>query len=135
MSRGDLDLAYRRCGALQSRVAMQIGLALDSARPADVEVKRVEAATRRKGQEAWRKRSAGSIFRNPPSDFAGRLIEAAGLKGAVIGGAQVSTAHANVIVTRPGARASDVKALLERVRAEVFSRFGVQLENEVVEWG
>jgi UDP-N-acetylmuramate dehydrogenase len=76
--------------------------------------------------------SAGSVFRNPPGDAAGRLVEAAGCKGWRVGGARVSERHANFIVTERGARAADVRTLAERVRAAVAERFGVRLEYEVV---
>ncbi|HKO32887.1 MAG TPA: UDP-N-acetylmuramate dehydrogenase [Candidatus Limnocylindria bacterium] len=75
--------------------------------------------------------NAGSVFRNPPGDHAGRLIEAAGLKGHRLGSATVSTLHANFIVTDRGARATDVRALGELVRATVADRFGVQLAYEI----
>ena len=73
----------------------------------------------------------GSIFKNPPGDFAGRLIEACGLKGRRVGGAEVSPAHANWIVNAGGATAADLLALVEIVRAAVVERFGVSLELEV----
>jgi UDP-N-acetylmuramate dehydrogenase len=76
--------------------------------------------------------SAGSIFKNPPGDFAGRLIEACGLKGAAAGGARISERHANVIVNTGGARAADVVVLMRRMRGAVAERFGVELEPEVV---
>ncbi len=76
--------------------------------------------------------NVGSIFRNPPGDHAGRLIEACGLKGLALGGAQVSPKHANVIVNTGGATAADVLALMRRARDEVAGRFGVVLEPEVV---
>jgi len=75
--------------------------------------------------------SCGSVFKNPPGDFAGRLIEAAGLKGARSGGAEISQVHANFIVNRGGATAGDVLALIERARREVRVRSGVELEPEV----
>jgi UDP-N-acetylmuramate dehydrogenase len=75
--------------------------------------------------------SAGSIFTNPPGDYAGRLIEAAGLKGLRIGAAQISPVHANFIVNLGGALAADVAALIERARAAVAEQFGVELETEV----
>ena len=75
--------------------------------------------------------NAGSVFRNPPGDHAGRLIDAAGLKGLRIGTASVSTLHANFIVTDRGGRASDVRALGDRVRAAVLERFGVALQYEI----
>lgn len=78
------------------------------------------------------KPNAGSVFRNPPGDHAGRLIEACGLKGKAIGGAQVSDKHANFIVN-PGGRASaaDIEDLIEHVRAEVLRQTGVVLQTEV----
>ena len=75
--------------------------------------------------------NAGSVFRNPPGDYAGRLIEAAGLKGRREGGARVSEKHANFIVTEPGARAADVRTLAEAVRVSVFDRLGVDLQYEI----
>ncbi len=75
--------------------------------------------------------NAGSVFKNPPGDFAGRLIEACGLKGLREGGAEISPRHANVIVNRGGARARDVLTLMRRMRDEVKERFGVTLSPEV----
>ncbi len=75
--------------------------------------------------------SCGSVFRNPPGDFAGRLIEAAGLKGAREGAAEISTVHANFIVNHGGATASDVLRLIERARRAVADETGVVLETEV----
>jgi len=85
------------------------------------------------GKRAWMKglHCAGSVFRNPPGDFAGRLIEQVGLKGASIGGASIFGKHANVIVTENGARASDVLALMGRARTEVKLKLAVDLENEI----
>jgi UDP-N-acetylmuramate dehydrogenase len=76
-------------------------------------------------------RSAGSVFKNPPGDSAGRLIDAAGGKGLRIGGAEVSRVHANFIVATPGARAADVWELIDRMRSMVFERSGIRLEPEV----
>jgi UDP-N-acetylmuramate dehydrogenase len=76
-------------------------------------------------------RSAGSIFKNPEGDYAGRLIEAAGMKGAREGNAQISEVHANFVVNLGDATARDVVTLAERARDEVRSRFGVELRWEV----
>jgi UDP-N-acetylmuramate dehydrogenase len=75
--------------------------------------------------------SAGSVFRNPPGDSAGRLIEAAGLKGLRIGGAVVSEKHANFIVNDQKGTATDVRRLAERVREEIATRHGVDLAFEI----
>ena len=77
------------------------------------------------------KRSLGSTFKNPPGDSAGRLIEAAGLKGRRIGGAQVSPKHTNFIVNVGGATADDVLALVAEMRDGVRLRFGIALEPEI----
>jgi UDP-N-acetylmuramate dehydrogenase len=71
------------------------------------------------------------VFKNPPGDFAGRLVEASGLKGFAIGGASVSTKHANFIVTEGGATAGDVEALIAHVQETVERLHGVRLGTEV----
>ncbi len=80
----------------------------------------------------------GSMFKNPPGDFAGRLIEAAGLKGRRVGQAQISARHANFFVNTGNATAADIKALIDLAREEVLARFSVQLELEIEllgDWG
>jgi UDP-N-acetylmuramate dehydrogenase len=72
------------------------------------------------------------VYRNPTGDSAGRLLEAAGLKGLCRGGAQFSLVHANFIVNMGGAAAEDVLALMNMARARVFDRFDVALEPEIV---
>ena len=75
--------------------------------------------------------SMGSMFKNPPGDAAGRLIDAAGLKGTRIGMAEISTLHANFFVNLGGATARDVKALIDLARGRVNEKFGVELELEI----
>jgi UDP-N-acetylmuramate dehydrogenase len=75
--------------------------------------------------------SCGSVFRNPPGDYAGRLIEAAGLKGEQVGGAQISPVHANFIANTGGATAADVLALIRRAQEAVEQSGGVRLVPEV----
>jgi UDP-N-acetylmuramate dehydrogenase len=91
---------------------------------------------------AYRKRtqptnqpSFGSVFENPPGDFAGRIIERVGLKGHTIGRAQISALHANWIVNLGGARARDIVALMELAQSRVFSHSGVELKPEVKKVG
>jgi UDP-N-acetylmuramate dehydrogenase len=82
--------------------------------------------------------SMGSMFRNPPGDYAGRLIEAVGLKGTQIGGAKISPVHANFFVNTGNASAADVKALIDLAREQVLERFGVRLALEIEligDWG
>ncbi|HID35119.1 MAG TPA: UDP-N-acetylmuramate dehydrogenase [Anaerolineae bacterium] len=77
-------------------------------------------------------KSAGSIFKNPPGDYAGRLIEAAGLKGRCVGDACISEKHANFIVNQGRATAADVLALMNLARREVWQRFHILLEPEIL---
>jgi UDP-N-acetylmuramate dehydrogenase len=75
--------------------------------------------------------NAGSIFKNPPGEFAGGLIERAGLKGCRVGGAHISERHANFIVNDGGARATDVQALMAEAQRAVWEQCGVWLEPEI----
>jgi UDP-N-acetylmuramate dehydrogenase len=75
--------------------------------------------------------NAGSVFRNPPNDYAARLIEACGLKGYTLGGAMISGKHANFIVNTGNARAADIETLIETARRAVQQKFGIDLEPEV----
>lgn len=86
---------------------------------------------RRKATQPVGRPSAGSTFRNPPGDFAARLIEAAGLKGFAIGGARVAEQHANFILTEAGATAADVEALIAHIQRTVAERTGIRLQPEV----
>jgi UDP-N-acetylmuramate dehydrogenase len=90
-----------------------------------------ELLTRRIASQPLGEPNAGSVFRNPPGEFAARLIEACGLKGHAIGGALISPRHANFIVNRGGARAADIEALIELAQSAVREKFGVELEREV----
>lgn len=93
--------------------------------------KRAKALLSRRHSSQPKQRSAGSIFKNPDGDFAGRLIQEAGLKGLAIGAAQISDVHANFIVNHGGATAADVLALADRAVRDVKQQFGVELRWEV----
>ncbi len=86
---------------------------------------------KRGGSQPLAQPNCGSVFKNPPQDHAARLIEAAGLKGHRIGGAEISAQHANFIVNHGDASSSDVLALIDLARSEVERRFGVVLEPEL----
>ena len=97
----------------------------------------VRAATaqiqaQRKASQPYGVRSLGSVFKNPPGDAAGRLVEAAGLKGRRHGGAEISPKHANFICNVANATAADVLALVQIAHDAVLQRFGVDLEREIV---
>ncbi|XOF33196.1 MAG: UDP-N-acetylmuramate dehydrogenase [Candidatus Electrothrix sp. YB6] len=96
-----------------------------------IRARRSEYLGRRKGKQPAGVASAGSFFKNPPDDSAGRLIEAAGLKGLRCGAAMVSPVHANFIVNTGQAAATDILLLMEQVQDEVFRQFAVRLTPEV----
>ncbi len=126
-----LQLSYRTCilpkGAIIASARFECPK-IDAAE----ESARIQAfIERRKATQPLDFPSCGSTFRNPPGDAAGRLIEAAGLKGYTLGAAQISTKHANFILNLGGATAKDIRAVLEHAQREVHSRFGVDLEPEV----
>lgn len=90
-----------------------------------------ELLARRADTQPTGDHSCGSVFKNPPGDFAGRLIEDAGLKGYAVGGAQVSNKHANFIINENSATATDIEALIEHVKEAVLAKHCIALEPEV----
>jgi UDP-N-acetylmuramate dehydrogenase len=122
---------YRHTTLARDAVVARVTLAFDAADPAAVREEVQRRLKRRKATQPLQFPNAGSCFRNPPGDKAGRLIEAVGAKGWREGGAEVSELHANFIVNRADASAADVASLLARVRRAVADRFGVELELEV----
>lgn len=98
--------------------------------PATLDTRMAETAAQRKLKTPWGA-SCGSVFKNPPGDSAGRLIEAAGLKGAESGPAQIAAQHANYIINRGGASSDDVLHLIDLARTTVLREFGITLDLEV----
>jgi UDP-N-acetylmuramate dehydrogenase len=129
----DCAFAYRDSRFKHSpEVVLSAVLDLRAGDPVEIGARLEEHQAKRRATQPLADQNAGSVFRNPPGDHAGRLIEAAGLKGHRIGSAQVSTLHANFIVTDRGAgRATDVRALGDHVRATVADRLGVELRYEI----
>jgi UDP-N-acetylmuramate dehydrogenase len=123
--------AYRHSAFATSDAIVAARLVLKPRAKSDIEADVRALRERRRAREPHGLPNAGSIFKNPPGEFAGRLIEQAGLKGTRVGDAEVSPAHANWIVNAGDATAADVLALTERVRQAVHAAFGVTLEMEV----
>jgi len=114
-----------------AEVILEASLALSAGDSAEIARRVDKHQAQRRATQPLADQNAGSVFRNPPGDHAGRLIEAAGLKGYRIGTASVSTLHANFIVTDRGGLASDVRALGDHVRDAVAASFGVSLDYEI----
>jgi UDP-N-acetylmuramate dehydrogenase len=132
----ELGMAYRETHlkhAFPGRpdVVLQATFALEPAEP-DTIAERLDGIRRwRQEHQPVGQKSAGSVFRNPPGDSAGRLIDELGLKGRRVGGAEVSPRHANFIVNTGDATAADVRALAELVRETVRRERGLELRYEV----
>jgi UDP-N-acetylmuramate dehydrogenase len=125
--------AYRSSTFPSSAVLTAAILQCDGHRNEEAAVldQRAKALLARRHATQPKARSAGSLFKNPPGDYAGRLIEECGLKGSSVGGAQISDVHANFFVNVGGATAADVVALAERAQHAVKEKFDVDLEWEV----
>jgi UDP-N-acetylmuramate dehydrogenase len=130
-NRAQLRFGYRSLSIPKGTVIVQVTLELVRDDPQAVSARMAKYLSRRKTGQPLEYPSGGSVFKNPPGDFAGRLIERAGLKGERIGGAMISPKHANFIVNVGGASAGDVLALMELVRKRVLERAGVELEPEI----
>ena len=131
---GDFEIGYRHVGlrAASDEVFAAAWLRLPAGEGAASRGRIRELLEKRIASQPLQLPNAGSVFRNPPDDHAARLIEAAGLKGMAIGGAQVSEKHANFIVNpERRATAADIESLIERVQAVVREKFGVELLREV----
>lgn len=131
LARGELRFSYRETRLPRGAVVTRVAMALTPETPEVAETRMRAIMARRRESQPSGHPNFGSVFRNPPGDHAGRLIEASGLKGLRVGGAEVSRRHANFIVNRGGARAQDVRRLIERVCGEVERRFSVTLQTEV----
>jgi UDP-N-acetylmuramate dehydrogenase len=131
IARADAGFAYRRSALPEDAVVTGVTVILEPGDPVSIRREMDAARDWRRRTQPLAEPNCGSVFKNPPDDHAARLIEAAGLKGRRVGGAQVSTKHANFIVADPGARADDVLALIRSVQAGVERAAGVRLEPEV----
>lgn len=133
LSREEMGFSYRMSRLQQEPglVAVRARLRLRPGDPAEIRRKMQQFLQKRRRTQPLGTYNAGSVFKNPPGDFAGRLVEAAGCKGMTEGDAVVSPLHANFIVNRGGASAEDVRRLIERVRQRVAEQFGLWLEPEV----
>ena len=131
LGRDEVGFQYRRAPGLVGRVVLGAGFQMPAAPRAEV-VQAMEATI----QERYRRNvmtlpSAGSVFKNPPGNFAAKLIEAVGAKGTRLGGAEVSTLHANFIVNARGGTAADIAGLVRHVRQQVWLKHNIRLELEV----
>ncbi|MBC2890632.1 UDP-N-acetylmuramate dehydrogenase [Gordonibacter massiliensis (ex Traore et al. 2017)] len=127
----EIAWGYRTSSFLPDEVIVECELSVEPADPFFIRGKMEASLARRKKTQPLTDPSCGSVFRNPEGESAGSLVERAGLKGARLGGAQVSELHANFIVNTGDATARDVKDLIELVQAKVSETYGIELQPEV----
>ena len=135
LKKAEMHVDYRHCAELHDAIALGALLKPASQSEAAAIARQIDVYKDKRLKSQPREPSAGCIFKNPPNDSAGRLIDASGLKGERVGDAEVSTVHANFIVNRGHATAGDVIELVRRVRARVEQAQGVKLEPEVLLYG
>ncbi|MEM8815897.1 MAG: UDP-N-acetylmuramate dehydrogenase [Pseudomonadota bacterium] len=127
---GDFEVGYRSVRGPANEWFLEATLSFDPEQSSDLATMNA-MLERRKATQPLGLPSCGSVFRNPDGDHAARLIEAAGLKGFAIGGAEVSSKHANFIINRSDATASDIETLIEHVQQTVRDVHSVELVHEV----
>jgi UDP-N-acetylmuramate dehydrogenase len=127
-----LGLAYRRSKLRHGEVVAQVEFRLEPRPPEQIKAIVANLQRQRKAAQPTNKRTYGSVFKNPDHELsAGLMLEACGLKGHRIGGAQISPRHANFIENAGGARSADAVALMAEARRRAWEHFGVELEHEV----
>jgi UDP-N-acetylmuramate dehydrogenase len=132
LSPSELGLSYRHSNLRHGQVVLHAELRLGHREPAEIKAEVRELNARRKEAQPTNRRTFGSVFKNPEHELsAGRMLEACGLKGHRIGGAQISSKHANFIENTDGARTADAIALMAEARRRAAEQFGVKLEHEV----
>lgn len=130
IAKSDAGFAYRSSG-LTGDVVLEATFRFPSGSKEEMKVMRRETMLKRNRSQPVQFPNAGSIFKNPPGDFAARLIQEAGLKGTRLGNAEISELHANFIINLGGASAHDVIGLAAKARDAVMKQFGIELELEV----
>ena len=132
MSRDELEMGYRTTRPLkEGGIVLEAEFELEEGNIEELTAETNELSRKRREKQPLSLPSAGSTFKRPEGYFAGALIEQAGLKGASVGGAQVSELHAGFVVNKGGATAGDILGLMKKIQDTVFERNGVMLEPEV----
>jgi UDP-N-acetylenolpyruvoylglucosamine reductase len=128
----ELGLSYRHSDLEQGQVVASVEFRLSPRPPSEIKAIVADLQAQRKAAQPTNKRTYGSVFKNPDHELsAGRMLEACGLKGHKIGGAQISPRHANFIENADGARSAHAIALMAEARHRAWEQFGVELQHEV----
>ncbi|HSJ27452.1 MAG TPA: UDP-N-acetylmuramate dehydrogenase [Acidimicrobiia bacterium] len=126
-----LDMGYRRSAIARHEVVTDARFSFEPGERGDGEARMREITRWRREHQPGGTLNAGSVFKNPPGDSAGRIVDALGLKGTRVGDVAVSDKHANFFVAGPDATAADLRRLVDTIRSEVEAQTGVRLEVEI----
>lgn len=127
----EMEFNYRKTNIPKGHIVCEVKIILRKDNKLKIKSEINNLIKLRKERQPWDIPSAGSIFKNTPNNTAGKLIESVGLKGTIVGGAQISEKHANFIVNKGGARADDVIELIELIKKRVLKIYKIKLESEV----
>lgn len=127
----DLDMSYRRTNLTERDLVLEAVFHFEEDDGGEVKARMEAYREHRAATQPGALQNAGSVFKNPPGDSAGRLVESCGLKGFKVGGARVSELHANFFIAGDGATAQDVYELVHAVRGRVVDETGIELEPEI----
>jgi UDP-N-acetylmuramate dehydrogenase len=132
LTRAELGLSYRHSSLRHNQVVVQAELRLQPRPPGEIKARVRELNAQRKAAQPTNRRTFGSVFKNPEHELsAGRMLDACGLRGFRIGGAQISPKHANFIENAGGARSEEATALIAEAMRRAREQFGVELHHEV----
>jgi UDP-N-acetylmuramate dehydrogenase len=131
---GEMRFEYRHTSFAPDDIMLSALLELPERPYADILDRVKQSNQKRRASQPVNEKSAGCVFKNPPGHSAGRLIDELGLKGTRLGGAVVSERHANFLVNRFEATASDILKLIDLIRERIIQAYGVELEEEVIIW-
>lgn len=137
LTKKDLNYSYRKSALMENKfIVIEANFKLEHKEKEEILQVMKDRKERRMTSQPLNYPSAGSVFRNPDGDYAGRLIEECGLKGYEIGGAMISDVHANFVVNKDNATSSDIKALIELAKEKVYEKFNIDLkvEQEFFNW-
>lgn len=131
---GNVRFEYRHTSFAPDDIMLSVALELPERPYAEIVERIKQFNQKRRASQPINEKSAGCIFKNPPGQSTGKMIDEVGLKGARVGGAVVSERHANFIVNRHQGTASDILNLMDLIRERVLKAYGLELEEEVIVW-
>jgi UDP-N-acetylmuramate dehydrogenase len=130
LKKAQVGFDYRDAPGIKDRYILGASFDFPGGDTEELLIVRQEILARRREKQPWQYPSAGSVFKRPPDRYAGKLIEDAGLRGKILGRAQISHKHAGIIINLGGAKASEVLGLIRLAQSEVLQKFDVELELE-----